>query len=137
MQSYSDFIDSMAVLLAGHTAEEIYFNEVTTGASNDLERATGIARQLTTQFGMNEKLGPRTFGENGELIFLGKEIHERKEYSEKTAEVIDEEISKYIKNAQKTAQRILKENKDKIEKIVQALLEKETLEKDEFNKLVA
>jgi len=137
MQSYSDFIDSMAVLLAGHTAEEIYFNEVTTGASNDLERATEIARQLTTQFGMNEKLGPRTFGENGELIFLGKEIHERREYSEKTAEVIDEEISKYIKNAKKTAQKILRENKDKIEKIVQVLLKKETIEKDEFNKLLA
>ena len=136
MQSYSDFIDNMSVLLAGHAAEEIYFNEVTTGASNDLKRATEIARQLTTQFGMNEKLGPRTFGEKDELVFLGKEIHEKKDYSEKTAEIIDEEISKYIKTAQKTAQRILKENKEKIEKIVQALLEKETIEKDEFNKLV-
>jgi len=137
MQSYSDFIDHMAVLLAGFTAEEIYFNEVTTGASNDLTRATAIARQLITQFGMNQKLGPRTFEEKEDLVFLGKEIHERRDYSEKTAEIIDSEINKYIKNAKETAEKILIKHKDKVEKIVKVLLKKETIEKDEFNKLVA
>ncbi len=137
MQSYSDFIDHMAVLLAGFTAEEIYFNEVTTGASNDLTRATAIARQLITQFGMNQKLGPRTFEEKEDLVFLGKEIHEKRDYSEKTAEIIDSEINKYIKNAKETAEKILIKHKDKVEKIVKVLLKKETIEKDEFNKLVA
>ena len=137
MQSYSDFIDNMAVLLAGHTAEELYFNEVTTGASNDLQRATDIAKQLTTRFGMNEELGPRTFGKNDEMVFLGKEIHEGRDYSEKTAEIIDKEITKYIKEAKETAKKIIEENKDKIDNIVKALIEKETLEKDEFDKIVS
>ena len=137
MQSYSDFIDNMAVLLAGYIAEETYFDEVTTGASNDLERATTIAKQLITRFGMNKNLGSRTFGEKDEMVFLGKEIHERRDYSEKTAEVIDEEIANYIKNAQDTAKKIIKENKEKIEKIVITLLKKETIEKKEFDELVS
>ena len=137
MQTYSDFIDNMAVLLGGHVAEEMYFNEVTTGASNDLQRATEIAKKITTQFGMNKKLGSRTFGEKDEMVFLGKEIHERRDYSEKTAELIDEEVSKYIKEAKETAQKILKDNKDTMEKIVTSLLKKETLEKEDFDKLVA
>ncbi len=137
MQSYSDFIDSMAVLLGGYAAEEIFFNEVTTGASNDLKKVTNMARQIVTQFGMDKKLGPRTFGQKEEMIFLGKEIHERRDYSEKTAEVIDEEISKYITEAQKTAKKIISENKDKMDKLVKTLMDKETIEKTEFEKLVA
>jgi len=136
MHSYSDFIDNMAVLLAGHTAEEIYFNEVTTGASNDLQRATDIAKQLTTRFGMNTELGPRTFGKKDEMVFLGKEIHEGRDYSEKTAELIDTEITKYIKEPKKTAEKIIKENKDKMDNIVKELIKKETIEKDAFDKIV-
>lgn len=137
MTSYSDFIDNMAVLLGGFAAEKIFFDEVTTGASNDLKRVTQMARQIVTQYGMDPKLGPRTFGEKEEMIFLGKEIHERRDYSEKTAEIIDEEISHYIKNALKTAETTIKENKDKMEKIVAHLIEKETIEKEEFEAIMA
>ncbi|MBT4849270.1 ATP-dependent zinc metalloprotease FtsH [Candidatus Parcubacteria bacterium] len=136
MSTYSDFLDQMAVLLGGYAAEKIFFNELTTGASGDLKKITHIARQLTTQFGMNEKLGPRTFGKKDEMVFLGKEIHESRDYSEKTAEAIDEEISKYINDALKTANKVIEENKDKIEKIVAELMEKETIEKDTFNELL-
>jgi len=86
---------------------------------------------------MDEKLAPRTFGQREEMIFLGKEIHERRDYSEKTAEVIDEEVSKYISGALKTAKKTIEENKEKINKIVTTLIAKETIEKDEFEKLVA
>lgn len=137
LKSYSEFIDDMAVLLGGYSSEKIFFKEVTTGASNDLKRVTETAKRLVTQFGMDEKLGPRTFGEKEEMIFLGKEIHERRDYSEKTAELIDEAISEYISQAQKTATKLINDHKDKMEKIVAVLLERETIEKDEFEKIMA
>jgi len=137
MKNYSDFIDAMAVLLGGFASEKIFFGEVTTGASNDLQRVTATARKMVTQFGMDEKLGPRTFGQKDEMIFLGKEIHERRDYSEKTAQTIDEEISNYINDALKTATKTINDNKDKIEKIVAVLIAKETIEKTEFDKLLA
>ena len=137
MQSYADFIDEMAVLLGGRVAEKIFFNEVTTGASNDLERATAMARSLITQFGMNPKLGLRTFGKKEEMVFLGKEIHERRDYSEKTAEVIDQEISNYVEEAAKTAERVIKENEVKIRNIVKELIDKETIEKADFDRIMA
>ncbi len=137
MHSYADFIDDMAVLLGGRMAEKIFFDEVTTGASNDLERATAIARSLITQFGMNETLGFRTFGKKEEMVFLGKEIHERRDYSEKTAENIDHEISKYVQEASETAKKIITQHREQMEKIVKVLIEKETIEKEEFESLVA
>lgn len=137
MHSYADFIDEMAVLLGGRVAEQIFFDEVTTGASNDLERATSMARSLITQFGMNKKLGLRTFGKKEEMVFLGKEIHERRDYSEKTAEVIDQEISNYVEEAAKTAERVIKENETKIKDIVKVLIDKETIEKADFDSIMA
>jgi len=137
MQSYSDFIDAMAVLLGGFAAEKIFFNEVTTGASNDLQRITDLARRIVTQYGMDEKLGPRTFGKKDEMVFLGRELHEQKDYSDKTAEIIDGEISKYVNQALETATKTISNNKDKIDKIVTALIERETIEKDEFEQLVS
>ncbi len=137
MQSYADFIDEMAVLLGGRVAEKIFFNEVTTGASNDLERATAMARSLITQFGMNPKLGLRTFGKKEEMVFLGKEIHERRDYSEKTAEVIDQEISNYVEEAAKTAERVIKENETKLRNVVKELIDKETIEKADFDRIMA
>ncbi|MBT4349862.1 ATP-dependent metallopeptidase FtsH/Yme1/Tma family protein [bacterium] len=136
MQSQGDFIDEMAVLLGGRVAEKIFFQEVTTGASNDLERATKIAKRLITRFGMNENLGPRTLGKQEEMIFLGKDLHEQKDYSEKTAELIDQEINKYIAQAVTTAKKVITEHKEQVEKIVATLLEKETIEKEEFENLV-
>ena len=96
-----------------------------------------MARQIATQFGMNKKLGPRTFGEKEELIFLGKEIHERRDYSEKTAETIDDEVSHYIKTAHQTAHQTIMDNKEKMEKIVAELIKNETIEKETFEALVA
>jgi cell division protease FtsH len=131
-KSKSEFIDELAVLLAGLTAEKEIFNDVTTGASSDLKQATRIARQLITQYGMSEELGPRTFGEREEMIFLGKEIHERRDYSEKVAEAIDKEISSLINQAAKTAKELIIKNKKQLDLIAEKLLEQETLEKDEF-----
>ena len=129
------FVDELSVLLGGYISEKIKFHTVTTGASNDLERATSMARNLVTRYGMSE-LGPRTFGHKEELVFLGREIHEEKNYSEKTAEDIDHQVSKFIANAYTVAEKIITEKKTILEKIVSVLLEKETIEKDEFNEIV-
>lgn len=134
--SKSDFVNEIAILLAGHLIEKKVFGEVTTGASSDLRRATLVARSIITDYGMSELLGPRTFGQKEELIFLGREIHEQRDYSEKIAEQIDEEINNYIQKATVKADDILTANRDKLEKVVEALLEKETLEKEEFEALV-
>ncbi|MBN2884829.1 ATP-dependent zinc metalloprotease FtsH [Patescibacteria group bacterium] len=133
----SDFLDEIAVLLAGHLVEKEIFGEVTTGATSDLRRATLVARSLITDYGMSDILGPRTFGQKEELIFLGREIHEQRDYSEKVAEQIDEEIASFIAQAGATAKKILDENRKKLERIAETLLVKETLEKEEFEALLA
>ncbi len=136
MYTKEEFIEEIAVLLAGYAAEEEVFGEITTGATSDLRRATSLARKLVTDYGMSESLGPRTFGEKEEMIFLGREIHEQRDYSEKVAEKIDKEISAFIDQASHKAKGIIKEKRKDLEKIVKALLEKETLEKEEFEKIV-
>jgi len=135
-QAKSDFIDDIAVLLAGHLIEKDVFGEVTTGATSDLHQATMIARSLITDYGMSDILGPRTYGQKEDMIFLGREIHEQRDYSEKVAEQIDGEISSFIRQASDKAQQILQAQRDKLEKVVQSLLIKETLEKEEFESLV-
>jgi cell division protease FtsH len=129
------FIDELAVFLGGYVSEKIIFKDVTTGASNDLERATDMARKMVTRYGMSA-LGPRTFGRKEELVFLGKEISEEKNYSEATAKEIDIEVSRFIDDAYKTAEKIITEKKETLERIAQTLLEKETLEQEEFNELL-
>jgi len=133
----AEFIDELAVLLGGFVTEKEIFGDVTTGASNDLREATKIARKLTMQYGMSETLGPRTFGKREELIFLGKEITEQRDYSEHVAEIIDKEINKFIGDALKVATSIIKTKRDKLEKIATELLRKETLEKEEFEAICA
>lgn len=135
LYSKAYFIDELATLLGGHVSEKMFMGDVTTGPSNDLERATHMARAMVTRYGMST-LGPRTFGKKEELIFLGREINEEKDYSEHTAEAIDAEVSNLIKDASATAEKILTEKKDVLQKIVAELLEKETIEKDEFNRIV-
>ncbi|MEI6529212.1 MAG: ATP-dependent zinc metalloprotease FtsH [Candidatus Falkowbacteria bacterium] len=132
MHAKSEFISEIAVLLAGHLVEKNIFGEVTTGATSDLRRATALARSLVTDYGMSDHLGPRTYGEKEEMIFLGREIHEQRDYSEKVAERIDEEITGFIKQGGEKAQIIIDQHAEKLEKIVATLLEKETIEKDEF-----
>ena len=136
LHSKSEFIEELAVLLAGHTAEKEIFGEVTTGASNDLRTATKLAREIVTEYGMDETMGPRTFGEKEELIFLGREIHEQRDYSEKTAEQIDQQISRLINQAQETAKEIITKKRILLEKIVKELILKETLEREDFEKLI-
>lgn len=136
MHARSEYIEELAVLLAGHTTEKMIIGEVTTGATSDLRRATELARSLITDFGMSEKLAPRTYGQRQDMVFLGKEIHEQRDYSEKTAEDIDDEIESLIETAVETSEKILKQKKDELEKIVKALYEKETLERVEFEKIV-
>jgi cell division protease FtsH len=128
----SKFLDELAGLLGGRAAEEIVFGDITTGAANDLEQATKLARAMVTRYGMSEKLGPMTFGEKQELVFLGKEIGEQREYSEKVAQEIDEEVRRIIREAYERAKEILIKHRDKLDRLAQALMEKETLEGDEL-----
>lgn len=135
LHSRAYFIDELATLLGGHVSEKMFIGDVTTGPSNDLQRATHMARAMVTRYGMST-LGPRTFGKKEELIFLGKEINEEKDYSEHTAEMIDKEVSSLINDAFDSAQKILTDNKKVLQELVSALLEKETIEVEEFNKIV-
>ena len=136
LHSRSEFLEELAVLLAGYTTEKLVFNEITTGASNDLERASDLARGLVTQYGMSDKIGPITYGKREELVFLGKEIATEKDYSEKIAAEIDAEVSRLINDAQKTAQKTITENRHLLDKIAKKLIEKETIEKEEFEKMM-
>ncbi len=137
LHSKAEFIDDLAVMLGGYAAEKIIFGDITTGASNDLQRATHLARQLVTQYGMSDKLGPRTYGQKEEMVFLGREIHERRDYGEAVATTIDEEVSSFIDHAFKSADKIIRQYKEKLEIIVTTLLEKETIEREEFERLMA
>jgi len=137
MHPKSEFLADLAVMLAGHASEKEKFGEVTTGAQNDLKRATRLARQLITEFGMSEKLGPRTFGLKEELIFLGREITEQRDYSEKVAQIIDDEVSAFLKTAYRTAQNVIRQQKAKLELIAQELMKKEVIERAEFEALMA
>jgi len=128
------FIDELSVLLGGYASEKMTFGDITTGASNDLDRATKIARNLVTRYGMSD-LGPRTFGHKEEMIFLGKEIHEEKNYSDKMAEEIDSQVTKFISDAYDVTEKILREKKETLDKLSSVLLEKETIEQDEFNEI--
>ncbi|MBL7054115.1 ATP-dependent zinc metalloprotease FtsH [Patescibacteria group bacterium] len=136
LKSRSEFMDQITSLLGGYMAEKKIFKEVTTGASNDLRESTKLVQRLVTEFGMSESLGPRTFGEKDELIFLGKEVSKKRNYSEKIAEKIDNEISMIIKTCQKKAKEILDEKEKELKQVAQTLLKKETLEKEEFEKII-
>lgn len=129
-----EFEEDLAVTLAGYAVEREIFgaDQLSTGPSADLRQATQLARRLVTEFGMSEKLGPRTYGEHEELIFLGREITEQRDYSEKVAEIIDEEVGRLIAQGLALAEKILRAKRDDLEKIVQVLMEKETIEQEEL-----
>jgi len=137
MHPKSEFVADLAVMLAGHVTEREIFGEVTTGAQNDLKRATRLARQLITDYGMSDKLGPRTFGLKEELIFLGREITEQRDYSEKIAQAIDDEVSRFLKTAYRTALNIIKQQHARLESVVKELIKKEVIERAEFEALMA
>jgi cell division protease FtsH len=132
----SKFEDDIAGLLGGRVAEEIIFDEVTTGASNDLERVTAMARNMVTRFGMSEKMGPVTFGEREELVFLGREIGEHVNYSQDIAEEIDSEVRRIVLEAHVRATKALRDNLDKLHAVARRLIEVETIDRAEFEALV-
>lgn len=135
IKTKSEFLAEMATLLGGFCAEKLIFKEISTGAANDLKKVSRLARKLVKEYGMSS-LGPISFGETEELMFLGKEFGEEKNYSEKTAALIDKQVAKFIKEAEKKATRILKQKKKLLIKIAQTLMEKETIEKEEFDTLI-
>ncbi|MCK4723284.1 MAG: ATP-dependent zinc metalloprotease FtsH, partial [Dehalococcoidia bacterium] len=131
----SQFNDMLATMLAGHGAEDLIFGEMTTGSESDIEQATKIARKMVMEYGMSEKLGPRTFGRREELVFLGREISEQKDYSEKTAEEIDEEVQKLIQHAYVVAKEILTQKRAKLVQLAEALIADETIEGEQLEEL--
>jgi len=135
MKTRTEFLSEIATLLGGYTAEKLKFGEITTGAGNDLKRASDLARKLVKEYGMS-KLGPVVFGEKEESIFLGQEFGEFKNYSEEIASQIDKEVAQFIENGQKAARKILTRKKNLLENIAKILIEKETIEKEEFEELL-
>ena len=128
--------DMLATMLAGQAAEELIYNEMTTGSQNDIENATKLARKMVTDYGMSKKLGPRTFGHKEEMVFLGREITEQRDYSEKIAQQIDDEVHIIIQQAYETAKGILTKNKSKLKNIAERLVAQETLEGEELEALL-
>jgi len=126
----------LGILLGGRAAEHLIFNELSTGAGNDIERGTGLARKMVCEWGMSDKLGPLTFGKKQEEIFLGREISQHRDFSEETARVIDEEVRNIVETAQKQAEEILKNKKDQLELLANALLEHEILDAGEIEKAI-
>jgi len=129
--------NNLVALLGGRCAEELILGEMTTGAGNDLERATDLARKMVCTWGMSKTLGPLAFGKKEEQIFLGREIAQHQDYSEETARIIDREIKKLITDSYNEAMEVLRENRDKLETLADALIEREVLDAEEINILVA
>ncbi len=130
------FEDMMAAAMGGRVAEEIIFEDVTTGASNDLEQATNIARTMVTRYGMSSKLGPRTFGKREELVFLGREISEQRDYSDKIAQDIDEEVYGLVEEAYQKATKVITDNKERLGQLARYLIANETVEGDELKDIL-
>jgi len=126
----------LAILMGGRAAEMLIFDKMTTGAGNDIEQATQIARKMVTEWGMSDLLGPMTFGKKNEEIFLGREIQSQRDYSEVTARMIDEEISKIIRNAQRVSETILNDNQDLLHSMANSLLVHETIDAKDIDKLL-
>ena len=135
MRTSTEYKEDLAVMLGGFSAEKIIFGDLTTGASNDMQQATKLARNMVMQWGMSSELGPRTYGEREDMIFLGREIHENRNYSESKAEKIDKEIDVLISEALKTAMSIIEENRDAMDRIAEHLIENEILERENFSKI--
>ena len=125
----------MVGLLGGRAAEELVFDDITSGASNDLERVTRMARAMVTRLGMSDALGPMVYGQKEELIFLGREISEQRDYSESVAEQIDREVRRLVNDAYEKSRQILIEYRDKLDAVAKRLLEIETMSREEFESI--
>ena len=133
--SRTEMVENIISLLGGRVAEKLILDDISTGASNDIERATKIARAMVTKYGMSERVGTITLGQNQEEVFLGRDFAQSKEYSEETAGIIDEEVKKIIDSAYFRAEEILKEHIDKLHSVAGVLLEKEKIDGEEFDKI--
>ena len=133
----AELMDTMAMTLGGRAAEEIVFGEITTGASNDLEKVTATAKQMVMRFGMSEKLGPRVFGHDHGQPFLGREFSSEPDYSDEIAREIDDEIRRIVESAHQQAKDILAEHREMLASISELLLKRETIEREEFEALLA
>lgn len=136
LHTKQSFLDEIAALLAGYAAEKLVFSELTTGASNDLKVATGMARKLVMNYGMSEEIGPIVLGDHHEMVFLGREISEQKNYSEEVAKKIDSEVSKIMRQGLDTATETLKKYRSYLDAIAQRLIKEETLEQEQFHEIV-
>jgi cell division protease FtsH len=136
MKTSEEYREEIAVMLGGYAAEQLIFGDITTGASNDMKQATRLARSMVTQWGMSEKLGPRTYGVQEDMIFLGREIHENRDYSDEKAVIIDQEIDKIIKHGLDTAKNLIEMNTEAMDRVAQNLLSKETLEREAFQEAI-
>jgi cell division protease FtsH len=135
LQSKTEFEDKIAGLLGGNAAERLIFGDTTTGASNDIEKATDLARRMVTEWGMSDKMGPLSFGKRDEMIFLGREIGEQRNYSDDVAKMIDDEVRALIENGYVRATQVLTENKARLLALADKLIAEETVESEEFEKL--
>ena len=135
LQSKSEFEDKIAGMLGGNVSETIVFGDTTTGSSNDIEKATNLARAMVTQYGMSEKLGPLAFGKKEEMVFLGREISEQRNYSDEVAAKIDAEVRDIIDRAYERAREALTKHREQLDKLATLLVENETIEHDEFEAL--
>jgi cell division protease FtsH len=136
IKTRKELLVTLAIILGGRVSEELIFEEKSTGAQDDLDKATELARSMVCEYGMSDKLGPRTFGDKQELVFLGREISEQRDYGEKVADIIDEEMNKLIVDAHERARQILTDNKEKLIQLGEILYEKETLEGEELEALL-
>ena len=135
LKSRKQLLSDMVGLLGGRAAEEIIFNDITSGASSDLERVTKLARTMVTRLGMSDELGPMVYGKKEELVFLGREISEQRDYSELIAQKIDSAIQHIVQDAYQKAKSILTQYQEQLETIAEKLLDVETLNADEFHEL--
>jgi cell division protease FtsH len=133
----AELLDTMAMTLGGRAAEEIVFGEITTGASNDIEKVTATAKQMVMRFGMSEKLGPRVFGHDHGQPFLGREFSTEPDYSDEIAREIDDEVRRIIEGAHQRAKNILTEHREHLDAISDILVRRETIEKQQFEGLLA
>ncbi|HHJ52029.1 MAG TPA: cell division protein FtsH, partial [Caldithrix abyssi] len=132
-----EYLEGMlAQLLGGRAAEKLVFNQLTTGAGNDIERATELARKMVCEWGMSERLGPVTFGKKEQEIFLGREIAQHRDYSEKIAQEIDDEVQSIVQQAQEKAEKLLKDNIDTLHALAKALLEHEILDGEQIDMVI-
>ncbi|HLE66720.1 MAG TPA: cell division protein FtsH, partial [Burkholderiales bacterium] len=136
-QDRERLLNAISVLFGGRIAEEIFMHQLTTGAANDFERATEIARRMVTQWGMSEELGPMVYGENEGEIFLGRSITTHKNVSEATMQKVDQEIRRIIDSQYQLARKLIEDHRDKVEAMARALLEMETLDSDQLDDIMA